>query len=274
MPDFVYDIPLKDLAKYFAAVAVLAIVIGILIVKPVLRLLMGSGSNLNEAISHGTSAFSLFYGLLLGLLTVAAYQNSERVKQAILNEATAISAFYSDMNMYPEPIRSDLKDMLRDYVLFTIYKEWPAHRKGKFLDGGTNRANAVRQRLATFEPRTESQKIIHAEVINNFQNFIQARQQRLMGVITAIPDVLWYAVLVGAAINILLLVALRMPLRQQFVLGTTTAFFLGVILFVIVALDRPLRGVSGLDPGPIRLLWDRQMIWDEPLADSRSRVHG
>jgi hypothetical protein len=274
MPDFVYDIPLNDLAVYFAVVAVAAIVFGILIIKPVLRLLMGAGSGLNEAIGYGTSAFSLFYGLLLGLLTVAAYQNNERVKQAILNEATAISAFYSDMNMYPEPIRSELKALLRDYVLFTVHKEWRAHRKGKILDGGSNRANTVRRRLAKFEPQTESQKIIHAEVINNFQNFVRARQQRLTGVITAIPNVLWYAVLVGAAINILLLVALRIRLRQQFVLGIITAFFLGVILFVIVALDRPLRGVSGLDPGPIRLLWERQMVWDEPLSWLRELTYG
>ena len=51
---------------------------------------------------------------------------------------------------------------------------------------------------------------------------------------------------------------------RQFVLGTITAFFLGVILFVIVALDDPLRGESGLDPGPLQVLWERQMIWDEP----------
>ena len=93
---------------------------------------------------------------------------------------------------------------------------------------------------------------------------MEARQQRLTGVITQIPNVLWYAVLVGAAINMLLLVMLRMPPMRQFVLGTITAFFLGVILFVIVALDDPLRGESGLDPGPLQVLWERQMIWDEP----------
>ena len=49
-------------------------------------------------------------------------------------------------------------------------------------------------------------------------------------------------------------------------LGTITAFFLGVILFVIVALDDPLRGESGLDPEPLQLLWDRTMVWDEPLS--------
>jgi hypothetical protein len=266
MPDFVYDIPQNDLVIYFAMIAVGSVIVGLLVVKPLLRLLMGGGSTLNENIGYSTAAFSLFYGLLLGLLTVAAYQNSERVKEAILNETTAISTFYADVSFYPEPIRSDLKAMLRDYVLFTIHKEWAAHRKGEFLDGGFNRANALRQRLATFEPVTEAQKIMHAEVINNFQNFARARQQRLMGVITAIPDALWYAVLLGAAINILLLVALRMQLRQQLVLGTITSFFLGVILFVIVALDRPLQGVSGLLPKPMQLLWERQMVWDEPLS--------
>ena len=84
--------------------------------------------------------------------------------------------------------------------------------------------------------------------------------------ITEIPDVLWYAVLVGAAINVVLIVMLRMRPLQQFFLGTITAFFLGVILFVIVALDDPLRGESGLDPGPLQLLWDRTMIWDEPSS--------
>ena len=78
MPEFVYDIPTNMLASYFAIIAVGSVIFGILIVKPLLRLLMGSGPDLNESINYGTSAFSLFYGLLLGLLTVAAYQNSER----------------------------------------------------------------------------------------------------------------------------------------------------------------------------------------------------
>ena len=75
---------------------------------------------------------------------------------------------------------------------------------------------------------------------------------------------LWYAVLLGAAINILLFVMLRMRPFTQFVLGSITAFFLGAILFVIVALDDPRRGESGLDPGPLELIWDRTMVWDEP----------
>lgn len=264
MPEFVYDIPTRVLGIYFALFTVGAMVLGLLVVKPLMRLLMGTGPEFNQSISFATSGFSLFYGLLLGLLTVAAYQNNERVREAILGEATALGSLYSDLNAYPEPIRSDVKELMRDYVQFTIYRDWEAHRQGAVLDGGFNRVDAMRQMLAQFEPATAGQAVLHTEVMGAFQDFSTARQRRLTGVTVEIPAVMWYAVLVGAGIAVLLIVLLRMRLVQQFVLGTITAFFLGVILFVIVTLDRPLRGESGLAPEPLQLLWDRAMIWDEP----------
>jgi hypothetical protein len=265
MPDFVYNISATTLGIYFAVVGIAIILFGLLIVKPILRLLMGTGPEFNHTVNFATSGVSLFYALLLGLLTVAAYQNSERIKEGILGEATTLGVLYADMNSYPEPMRSDLKSMMRDYVLFTIYKEWPSHKEGKLLNGGYNRADAMRRELARFEPQSPREEIIHAEVISAFQQFSEARQRRLTGVVTEIPNVLWYAVLIGATINMLLIVILKMRVVQHIVLGTITASFLGVILFVIVSLDQPLRGESGLEPEPLRLLWERAMVWDEPL---------
>jgi len=206
MPDFVYDIPPRTLAIYFALIAVGTMFLGLLIVKPVFRVLIGSGPQLNQSIGFTSAGFNLFYGLLLGLLTVSAYQNSDRVKQAILSEATSVGALYAAMDAYPEPARSDMKDMLRDYVLFTIHKDWVAHRSGELLNGGLNRANAMRQVLSSYEPETVGQEVFHTEVVAAYQDFITARQQRLTAVFTRIPDVLWYAVLVGAVINILFLI--------------------------------------------------------------------
>lgn len=265
MPDFVQDLPLRTLAVAFSLASVALIVFGILIVKPVLRLLLGSGPDLNESISYGTAGFNLFYALLLGLLTVSAFQNYERIRGSVLREATSIGSLYADMNSYPEPTRSDMKEMMRDYVLFTIHRDWPAQRQGEILNGGDNRVDAMRQRLAAFEPQGVPQEILHREVIRGFQTFTEARQARLTGVFTRIPDVLWYAVLVGAGINLLLIVMLRMRPMRHFFLGTISAFFLGVILFVIVALDDPLRGEAGLGAGPFQSVWERQMVWDEPL---------
>ena len=267
MPEFVYDIPTNSLAIWFVIVSLFAVLVGLFIVKPVLRILLGTGPNFNASINYVTSGFSLFYGLLLGLLTVAAYQNSERVKESILNEATSLGSLYAQLNVYPEPFRSDVKWQLRDYTLFTIYKEWPAHRKGEILDGGYSRAEAIRRNLATFEPQTTGERIVHTEVISSFHDFADSRQRRLAGVVTAIPLVLGQAVLVGAGISILLMTILRIRILQHIVLGSITALFLGVILFVITTLDRPLRGEAALPPEPFETLWTRAMIWDEPEGE-------
>jgi hypothetical protein len=266
MPDFVFDIPTRELAIYISLITIGAMFIGLIIFKPILRLLFGAGPEFNQTLNYATSGFALFYGLLLGLLTVSAYQNNERIKEGIMSEASTLGALYADMNAYPEPMRSEMKTMMRDYVQFTINKDWDAHRQGEILNGGFTRTDAMRQKLASFEPETKGQEIVHAQVVSGFQAFSEARQLRLTGTITQLPDVLWYAVLVGAAVNILLIVLLRMPPFQQFFLGSISAFFLGVMLFVIVVLDRPLRGEAGLDPVPLQLLWERSMVWDEPLS--------
>jgi len=263
MPDFIYEIPQTRLAIYFAIVPILVTLAGILVAKPLMRLVFGTGPDFNQNLSFAASGFNLFYGLLLGLLTVSAYQNSEKVRLAIQSEALALGGLYADMDSYPDPIRSDVKEMLRDYVAFTINRDWAAHREGQFLTGGSNRADAMRQRLAGFEPQTEGQKIVHQGVIEGFRDFAEARQKRLAGVITEIPNVLWYAVLVGAVANILLFSLIRMRPHTQFLVGSITSFFLGVILFVIVVLDDPLRGEAGLEPAPLQMLWITDMRWDE-----------
>ena len=266
MPDFVYDMPFDTLAVWCSVLAICVMIVGLLIIKPLFRLLIGTGPDFNSSVNYATSSFSLFNGLLLGLLTVAAYQNLERVRESVTNEATSLGGLYAQMAAYPEPTRSDVKWLMRDYTLYTIHKEWPAHRKGEILNGGFNRSDAIRRSLSQFEPETERERVIHRQAMSSFHDFSTERQKRLTGVTTEIPAVLWYAVIVGAGINILLLVLLKMRLLPHFVLGTITAFFLGVILFVIVTLDRPLRGPSGLSPFAYQLLWDRLMIWDEPVA--------
>ena len=270
VPDFVYDIPSAQLAAFFSIAAVGLVLTGLLVVKPILRILFGTGPDFNQNVSFGGAGFNLFYGLLLGLLTVSAYQNNERVQQAILAEATAIGSLYAGLRSYPEPLQSEVQALLRDYVLFTVHADWDAHRAGRILDGGDHRAEAIRERISDFEPETDGQVVLHHAMVAAYQDFTKARQGRLAGVITEIPDVLWYAVLVGALVSVLLFSMLKMRPHQQFLLGTITSFFLGVILFVIVSLDDPLRGEEGVGPNALILLWERQMVWDEGAAWSFS----
>jgi hypothetical protein len=263
VPEFLYDMPRNEVAVWFSLGSIVVVLLGLLVLKPILRLFVPGDASLNETIGISTASFSLFYGLLLGLLTVAAYQNRDRTQTAILNEASAIGAVYSSVASYPEPWRTDLREMLRDYVQYTIHRDWPKQRQGLVTQGGTHRINAFGQWLARFEPGTAAQQALHGAAVSSFESLKTARQMRLNGVNTRLPPVLWYAVIMGAAVSVLVLLLVRARPMAHFVLASISTFFLGVILFVILALDAPLRGPEGLSAKPYEELWDQQMAWDE-----------
>ncbi len=89
---FVYDIPTTTFAIYCTAFFVGLTWLGIIFVKPIFLFIIGREPDINNLISHTTSGFSLFYGLLLGLLSVAVYQNFEKVSSAAFQEATDLAS--------------------------------------------------------------------------------------------------------------------------------------------------------------------------------------
>jgi len=127
----------------------------------------------------------------------------------------------------------------------------------------------MRQILAGYQPQTVSAQIFHRQVVGAFQEFDRARTLRLNGLSVSIPKVLWYAVVVGAIINIALVVMLKLRLVPHLILGGLSSFFLGVILFVVLALDEPLRGENAVTPRAFEALWGAAMIWDEPAHQAR-----
>jgi hypothetical protein len=81
-------------------------------------------------VGFALSSFSVLYGLLVGLLAVAAYQNFSSVADIVDKEASSLGALYRDLEGYPEPTKGRLQDELRDYTRNVIDKSWPLQRLG------------------------------------------------------------------------------------------------------------------------------------------------
>ena len=86
----------------------------------------------------------MIYGLLLGLLAVATYQNLSDVEKTVGNEAAALGALYRDVSAYPEPARSEVQAMIRDYTRYVIDEAWPLQQKGIVPPGAVAKAESAR----------------------------------------------------------------------------------------------------------------------------------
>ena len=263
MLDILHNVPSVQLAIYCSVFFVGITWLGLVFVKPFLRAFMARQPRINELVAHTTSGFSLFYGLLLGLLAVAAYQNYDEVKRNVFNEAASLATLYRDISHYPQPVRSVVQELLRDYTQYVIHKDWPGHREGKIYAGGGNRMSVIQHEILGFEPTTISYEVLHAQTLSDFKETLNARQRRLVGVEAAIPGVLWYAVAIGALINIVLIWMLDIRFFTHTLLSGIVSFFLGVMIFVLISMDNPLKGEVSVKPDLYQLLYDRLMVWDE-----------
>ena len=72
----------------------------------------------------------VFYGLAMGLIAVATWENYTDIDGVVSTEAAAVASFYRDLDGYPQPLRGELETMMRDYTRIVIEKEWPAHKQG------------------------------------------------------------------------------------------------------------------------------------------------
>ncbi len=124
-------------------------------------------------------AVMVFYGLAVALIAVSVWQTHTDAAQTTSREATALGVLYREVSGYPEPVRSQLQQLLREYVDYVIHEAWPQQRQGQVPSGGVGKIDDFEAKLVTFEPATEGQKILHGETLRAYGQMIEARRLRL-----------------------------------------------------------------------------------------------
>lgn len=258
---WIYDYPSSWIGVLFAIVFVGFTWLEIIVLRPLIRSWIHGKRSANDMVGFAFSGVSVLYGLLLGLLAVAAYQNYSSVSDVVDKEASTTASLYRDAGGFPEPTKSDLQRELREYTRYVIDVGWPLQQKGIVPTGGAEAAFA--NELITFKPQDRSQEIIFAEALHEFNALLEIRRERLANVTIGIPAVLWWIVGVGAMLNILLIWLLDMEIRVHLLLGGVLALFLGIVIFLIAALDHPFRGEVSVGPDSFELVYDSLMKPDE-----------
>lgn len=248
---WLYNLPNWVVFLLFTVAAVAVGWLGVFGLRNLNRRLFGDGggderNGLVELVLTGTG---LFYGLLLGLIAAATYTTYADTESTVNEEATALTALYRDVSNYPEPVRGQLRDGIKNYVHYVINEAWPLQQRGEVPAGGSQLTDTIQERLARFEPTTEGDKILHGEALSQFNKFVELRQQRLNSVTSSLPNPLWWVLVLGALINLALIAMLSVSkLAAHLVISGLFAIFVAMMIFLIVSMDNPFRGEFSVQP--------------------------
>jgi hypothetical protein len=257
---WVYDLPIWIFGLLTVAVTTAVGLAGFWATRKWVRRIHGDEHSHNEIVGYYLGAVCLFYGITLGLLAVGTWQVYADVGAKVDEEASALAALYRDVQSFPDPRRVELQTDLREYARQVIDVAWPMQRRGIVPRNAGASLTAFQTHLTVFEPVTEGQKTLLAEAYREFDRIVELRRIRLKSVVAGLPAPMWSVVLVGAFLNIAVTWFFDMRSRSMhFWMTVMFSGLLGLLIFLLAAMDNPFRGEISVGPEAFELVYQQSM---------------
>jgi hypothetical protein len=252
---WIFDFPTWSMVLLFGVTAGALGLGGMFLVRPYFHKWIHGQDKTNEMVSLSMASFSVIYGILLGLVAIGVYANFAGTSDNVTREASTLAGLYSDTSGFSEPHRTILRTDLRAYAKDTIERDWPAQINGLVPTAGTARMMAIQKDFESIHPTEKTEEIAYAEAFGQFERLVELRSNRLTTINQGIPTLLWWLLWIGAVLSIGLVWMLDMEAHIHGILTVVLSLFLGIVIFVIIDLDKPFRGDSIAGPGPYELVY-------------------
>jgi len=184
--------------------------------------------------------------LLLGFTFAMAMSRFDLRKQMVLDEANAIGTTYLRAQLLPEPQRREISDLLRGYVKVRL----------DFYEAGTDdtKLDAVNQATARLQAqlwelgRTLSEKdpraVSYGMFLQSLNEVIDLHNKRLTALENHVPEIililLYFVAMVATA---LIGYGCGLGEVRNFFVTVVASILIAAVIFVIIDLDRPRRGL-------------------------------
>jgi hypothetical protein len=225
----------------------------------------------NDLVSYFLAAIGAIYGITIGLLAAGTWSAFSDVEATTIAEAASLAALYRDVSGLSQPHRDALQQVLKEHAHFEIEKQWPAHRHGKVLPSIT--LMAFQNALLQVQPKGDSDKIIFSEAFRQFNHYVEQRRMRISNVSSGIPSTLWYVVLLSAGLTVCVVWFFQVPsFRLHAAMTSILSGLIGLLAFVIAAMDWPYRGEFSVSPDALQNVLETTMN-DSAAPPASTDVH-
>jgi hypothetical protein len=256
---------LYSLSNVQLCALVLAIFVGVAVVGQqtvqVVRHRRKINGNHNEIVAQFLSAAGVFFGIALGLVAVSVWQSFEQIDGNVTREAAKLATLYRAVHGLPPAVREPIAAKLRAYTKNEIEVTWPLQRKGENPPSNTLLGVDIRLALSSFEPKSIGEGAVQSEALRLLDDMVEFRQLRLYSVLSSgLAPTLWGVILGGSFLT--LAFTWFLVAQSQFMhllLSICLAVLLGLLVFLVVAMDHPYLGQYSVSADAFQVTLDRMM---------------
>jgi hypothetical protein len=216
-------------------------VLGLLITRKLLD--MKKLPDSHEVSGYLLSVVGTLYAVLLGLVVVDAMQQFQQARTVTEHEASCLADIFLLSSKLPEPKRAQVKHLCSEYAAQVVAVEWKMMDNIKECPVARSLALELSQTLMDFEPKTQSQQIVYAQMISDCSQFWQNRRDRINIATNGIPKVEWITLIVGGFITVFFTYFFGLQnLRLQIMMTAMVATLISLNLFLVLLFGYPFAG--------------------------------
>ena len=208
-------------------------------------------SSKTELVSLYSNGTGVLYSVLLALITVNAWDDFNQVDSYIESEAYTLGDVYRETLGYPQPVGEVLRKGLRSYVNTILDEEWKMLRSGSGSTAARPAINKVQKDLIGYEPKTQTQYIMHEQLIANLNSALHFHRQIVSSTDESVMPLLWAVVWIGAIINLFInALSTSGSLTIDCILGGSFSLTIGLVILLVYGLDHPFLGDFHVSEAP------------------------
>jgi uncharacterized protein DUF4239 len=221
------------------------------------RLAVGERAVAFKAISPGMlPSLGIIFGLLVGFTASQVWNDFEKAKLAVANEASALrTVMLLGQRLSPDD-DTQPRTLIHDHINAAVNEEWPAmaSRQATLVTLQSHLSDALKMTLAIL-PTDEGQRTAQHEIVTSLETALEARRQRIIISQSTVSSIKWAGLILQALCT---LIAIAMAHSDN---RLSTAIALGlfstgvaVSIVLIASYSRPFTGEISVGPELLQLV--------------------
>lgn len=204
----------------------------------------------NDVAGFIYAVIGVVYAVLLAFIVIVEWEMFRDTDDIVQEEVRYMASVFRDVRVFSDKEKAhEIQHAIDSYARTVVNEEWPLMAEGKSSSRGLDKMHDIFSLTASLHPADDYEKIWYREVIENLNDFSDARNQRVLAAEQALPPFMWFMLIFGGVVTI--------GFSFLFGTGNSTAHALMVIslasvitivLMMIYTLDHPYSGIIAVTP--------------------------
>ena len=201
----------------------------------------------NDRAGFILAVIGVIYAVLLAFVAIGVWERFQEAQARSFDEAGALATVYRDAGSFRDGAR--LRSVLRTYAIWVAQEEWPRMRRGEKSEVSSPLLEEADREIRGLSVNSARLADVQAQMLSAMETALTGREERLTVYARGINGIIWLVLIVGAVVTVAFtcLFGFERTVMQQLMIGGLS-FLIGLVLFLILALDFPYRGSISVTP--------------------------